>query len=245
MIDMVKSIGYSILPTATQDTVRFTSCGHEKHETLFVQNRETTIHPPPRAALIMVCPQPWLITTLVSEQYRLPTIGRPRALAYSHSHTVYLPIIIIGMNGRGGGGVMLTWSARRITHFSTVKITHDHFITTWVYIVIWMHRTPKTKLHEWFLSTRVTVTVVVSSLIDVELNPSKFKTVLSAFLCWSQVYVSPAFSTLKWSELAAYGYFVDFVPGRPHNAKQVAPYHGRRMTWRAAGPRLGPGSRFF
>ena len=28
---------------------------------------------------------------------------------------------------------------------------------------------------------RITVTVVVSSLIDVELNPSKFKTVLSAF----------------------------------------------------------------
>ena len=25
---------------------------------------------------------------------------------------------------------MLTWSARRITHVSTVKITHDHFITT-------------------------------------------------------------------------------------------------------------------
>ena len=126
---MVKSIGYSILPMATQDTVRFTSCGHEKHGTLFVQNRETNIHPPPppRAALIMVCPQRWLITTLVSEQYRLPTIGRPRALAYSH--TVYLPIII-GMNGRGGG-VMLTLSARPITHVSTVKITNDHFITTW------------------------------------------------------------------------------------------------------------------
>ena len=37
--------------------------------------------------------------------------------------------IIIGINGRRGG-VMLTWSARRITHVSTVKITHDHFITT-------------------------------------------------------------------------------------------------------------------
>ena len=81
--------------------------------------------------------------------------------------------------------------------------------------------------------------IVVSSLIDVELNPSKFKTVLSAFLCWNQVYVSPAFSTLKWSELAAYGYFVEFVPGRPHHAKQAS----RAVPWqaddRAGSPRPG------
>ena len=33
----------------------------------------------------------------------------------------------------------------------------------------------------------------------------------------------------------------EFVPGRPHHAKQVAPYRGRRTTEQAAGPHLGPG----